>query len=44
MEQMCNHYFFQILHLDAGDFLELRMTSGHYISDVTLNIQLSGLD
>jgi len=33
-----------ILHLDQGDYLELRMTSGHFISHVTLNIELSALD
>ena len=34
---------FQILHLDEGDTLELRMTSGDYIRDITLNIELTGL-
>merc|ERR1719400_1185512 len=32
-----------ILHLDAGDTLELRMTAGELISQVTLNIELTGL-
>ena len=35
--------FLQILHLDAGDTLELRMTDGNYISHITLNIELTGL-
>ena len=35
--------FPQILHLDAGDTLELRMTSGNYIYAITLNIELIGL-
>ena len=33
----------QILHLDAGDTLELRIIKGHYISSITLNIELIGL-
>ena len=33
----------QILHLDAGDTLELRMTEGTYINSITLNIELIGL-
>jgi len=32
-----------ILHMDAGDTLELRMTTGNYIFDITLNIELIGL-
>merc|ERR1712192_1515 len=32
-----------ILHLDVGDTLELRMTSGDYIREITLNIELTGL-
>merc|ERR1712212_44196 len=32
-----------ILHMDAGDTLELRMTEGNYISQITLNIELIGL-
>ena len=35
--------FFQILHLEAGDTLELKMTSGGDIAKVTLNIELTGL-
>ena len=35
--------FPQIIHMDAGDTLELTMTSGEYISYITLNIELSGL-
>ena len=33
----------QILHLDAGNTLELRMTEGTYINSITLNIELVGL-
>ena len=33
----------QILHMEAGDTMELRMTDGDYISDITLNIELIGL-
>ena len=33
----------QILHMDAGDALELRMETGDYISKITLNIELIGL-
>ena len=33
----------QILHMDAGDTLELRMETGDYISKITLNIELIGL-
>merc|ERR1719500_1915693 len=32
-----------ILHMDAGDTLELRMTSGDYINQISLNIELTGL-
>ena len=32
----------QILHMDAGDTLELRMTQGNYINYITLNIELIG--
>jgi len=32
-----------ILHLDVGDTLELRMTSGDFIREITLNIELTGL-
>jgi len=32
-----------ILHLDAGETLELRMTQGDYIKEITLNIELIGL-
>ena len=35
--------FPQILHLDAGETLELRMTAGEYIKEITLNIELIGL-
>ena len=35
--------FLQILHMDAGDTLELRMTSSDYIKQITLNIKLIGL-
>ena len=38
-----NNLFLQILHLDAGDTLELRMTEGTYINSITLNIELVGL-
>ena len=38
----CNHHF-QILHMDAGDNLELRMTSGDGVGYITLNIELTGL-
>ena len=34
--------FLQILHMDAGDTLELRMTRGDYIHSITLNIELTG--
>ena len=33
----------QILHLDAGDTLELRLTEGNFVSYITLNIELTGL-
>ena len=33
--------FLQILHMDAGDTLEL--TGGGYINYITLNIELTGL-
>merc|ERR1712172_230342 len=32
-----------ILHLEEGDTLELRMTHGHYMGRITLNIELTGL-
>merc|ERR1712130_380507 len=32
-----------ILHMDAGDTLELRMTEGKFIQKITFNIELSGL-
>merc|ERR1711971_500223 len=32
-----------ILHLDEGDTLELRMTNGHYLGRITLNVELTGL-
>ena len=35
--------FLQILHVDAGDTLELRMTKGNAVSQITLNIELIGL-
>ena len=35
--------FLQILHLDAGDTVELRMIEGNYINTITLNIELIGL-
>ena len=35
--------FPQILHLEDGDSLELRMTQGDYISQIILNIELIGL-
>ena len=35
--------FLQILHLDAGDTLELRLTDSGYIAHITLNIELTGL-
>ena len=40
---ICQTIHPQILHLDAGDTLELRMTAGELISQVTLNIELTGL-
>ena len=39
----CKVPFLQILHVDTGDTLELRMTDGDYIADITLNIELVGL-
>ena len=33
----------QILHMDAGDTLELRMTHSDFIMWITLNIELVGL-
>ena len=38
-----NVRFLQILHLDVGDTLELRM-KGAYISRIILNIELIGFD
>ena len=35
--------FLQILHMDYGDTLELRMTQGDYIGYITFNIELTGL-
>ena len=35
--------FLQILHMDAGDTLELRMTEGDLVGKITFNIELSGL-
>ena len=32
-----------MLHLDAGDTLELRLMIGDHIKDITLNIELTGL-
>merc|ERR1711971_339038 len=32
-----------ILHMDAGDTLELRMTRGDYIHSISINIELTGL-
>jgi len=32
-----------IFHMDAGDTLELRMTSGTWIHSISLNIELTGL-
>ena len=32
-----------MLHLDAGDTLELRLTKGDHIEDITLNIELTRL-
>ena len=29
--------------MDAGDTLDLRMTSGNWIKEITLNIELIGL-
>ena len=40
---MLNVNVLQILHLDEGDTLELRMTGGNYIGGITLNIELIGL-
>ena len=36
-------FLLQILHLRAGDTLELRMTGGGDIAKITLNIELTGL-
>jgi len=33
---------FWMLHLDAGDTLQLRLTIGEQIEDITLNIELTG--
>ena len=33
-----------MLHMDAGDTLELRMTAGDYIREITLNIELIGVE
>ena len=33
----------QILHMDAGETLELRMTEGDYFDAITFNIELTGL-
>ena len=38
-----NTQFLQILHMDAGDTLELRMTEGDLVGKITFNIELSGL-
>ena len=38
-----NSPYIQILRMDAGDTLELRMTNGDWIYDITLNIELTGL-
>ena len=35
--------FLQILHMDEGDILELRVIDGDYIYAITLNIELIGL-
>ena len=32
-----------MIHLDAGDTLELRMTEGKFSCDITFNIELIGL-
>ena len=37
------HVFPQILHMDEGDILELRLTEGSFIRHVTFNIELVGL-
>ena len=34
---------YQMLHLDAGDTLDLRMTEGNWVRSITLNIELIGL-
>ena len=39
----CKVTFLQILHMDTGDTLELRMTDGQYIMKISLNIELIGL-
>ena len=35
--------FLQILHMDAGDTLELRLVKGDFINLINLNIELTGL-
>ena len=35
--------FPQIIHLDAGDTLELRMAQGNLVQHITFNIELTGL-
>ena len=40
---ICQTILLQMIHLDAGDTLELRMTNGQLISQITFNIELAGL-
>ena len=40
---ICHNILLQMLHLEAGDTLELRMANGQVISQITLNIELAGL-
>ena len=35
--------FLQILHMDAGDTLELRIVHADYVHSITFNIELTGL-
>ena len=42
LHESCLLQFLQILHMDAGGTLELRITRGSYIRDIMLNIELTG--
>ena len=42
--KLSNVKFLQILHMDVGDTLDLRLTLGDAIQGITLNIELTGLD